>query len=167
MTYFIGSSYLFLINVFFICLATIVGFYIMRVPMAEKIDTVTHKKNVRRIVLYSILMTIPSLFFAVGLIHQEVENKTQVAAGTSQVTNTTFDVESITKQLQVIAPKVENVKIGYLTTWDKSSSQQRQTLEVVVTSSSAFDDDQKSLIKRLLKVQLSYDNISFMEQSIN
>ena len=112
-------------------------------------------------------MTIPSLFFAVGLIHQEVENKTQVAAGTSQVTNTTFDVESITKQLQVIAPKVENVKIGYLTTWDKSSSQQRQTLDVVVTSSSALDDDQKSLIKRLLKVQLSYDNISFMEQSIN
>ena len=167
LTYFIGSSYLFLINVFFICLATIVGFYIMRVPMAEKIGPVTHKKNVRRIVLYSILMTIPSLFFAVGLIHQEVENKTQVAAGTSQVTNTTFDVESITKQLQVIAPKVENVKIGYLTTWDKSSSQQRQTLDVVVTSSSALDDDQKSLIKRLLKVQLSYDNISFMEQSIN
>jgi uncharacterized hydrophobic protein (TIGR00271 family) len=70
LSYFIGASYLFLINSVFIAMASFVIIRYLRFPFREHVDPKREKKVKRVMVIFSILVMIPSAYMFFGAIQK-------------------------------------------------------------------------------------------------
>ncbi|MGZ7305278.1 TIGR00341 family protein, partial [Streptococcus pyogenes] len=68
MPYFLGAGYLFLINCFFIIIATFISVQVMRIPKSVKVDSEEKSKMNVVIVILSIVILIPSIISASQLV---------------------------------------------------------------------------------------------------
>ena len=72
LNYFFGALYLFFINGFFICLATIIVLRLMRIPKQKGSDVKEDKKIKRSLSIVAIITIIPSIFLAYLLVSESV-----------------------------------------------------------------------------------------------
>ncbi|PHK51345.1 TIGR00341 family protein [Enterococcus faecium] len=72
MPYFLGAGYLFLINCFFIIIATFIGVQVMRIPKSVKVDSEEKSKMNVVIVILSIVILIPSIISASQLVGKSI-----------------------------------------------------------------------------------------------
>ncbi|GKQ43430.1 membrane protein [Companilactobacillus sp. RD055328] len=72
LSYFLGSSYLFIINCAFIVTATFIGVRFMRFPLHQKISADENKKLTKLLVIISLLIVIPSVFSASNLVQESI-----------------------------------------------------------------------------------------------
>jgi uncharacterized hydrophobic protein (TIGR00271 family) len=70
LAYFFGASYLFLINTVFIALASFVIIRYLRFPLVGHIDPKREKKVRRTLIIFSILIMIPSAYMFIGAIQK-------------------------------------------------------------------------------------------------
>lgn len=72
MAYFIGSSYLFIINCGFIVIATFIGIRFMRFPVMARLTNKDMRKINTYLILVSLLIVIPSIFSASTLVRESI-----------------------------------------------------------------------------------------------
>lgn len=73
--YFIGALYLFVINGFFIALATLAGAKLLRLPKKAYVDPERRKYVARWIMGLAFLTLLPSVFLAYGVVNQSIEQR--------------------------------------------------------------------------------------------
>ncbi|MGL6185080.1 MAG: DUF389 domain-containing protein [Clostridium chrysemydis] len=71
---FLGASYLFFINSFFIALATLIVIKFMRLPARNELEINEQKKLKRLIIISTIIVTIPSLISAFNMVNNSINN---------------------------------------------------------------------------------------------
>lgn len=69
--FFFGAFYLFTLNSYFICLASVIVLMAINVPRRRQLEETLRRKAKRRMVLYTVILMIPSLFFAARLIREK------------------------------------------------------------------------------------------------
>lgn len=74
--YFLGASYLFFINSFFIALATFLMVKYLRFPQAKYVDDKRRRTVKRMITIFTIIVLVPSIYLATDVV-QEAAFKTQ------------------------------------------------------------------------------------------
>lgn len=72
LTYFMGASYLFIINCAFIVIATFIGIRFMRFPVVARLTNKDARKMNGYLILISLLIVIPSLFSASTLVRESI-----------------------------------------------------------------------------------------------
>ncbi|MDR1792558.1 MAG: DUF389 domain-containing protein [Bacteroidales bacterium] len=77
--YFLGALYLFFINSFFIALATTIIVNYIKLPKHTEISPQRGKKIKRTIVILTVLVCVPSIFFAVRIIRESAFNSNAIA----------------------------------------------------------------------------------------
>ena len=69
--YFFGAFYLFTLNTYFICLASVLVLMILKVPRHTVLHESARKKVKRRIVVMTVIILLPSIFFAARLVEKD------------------------------------------------------------------------------------------------
>lgn len=72
LTYFIGASYLFIINCAFIVIATFIGIRFMRFPVVARLTNKDARRMNIYLILISLLIVIPSIFSASTLVRESI-----------------------------------------------------------------------------------------------
>ena len=72
LTYFMGASYLFIINCAFIVIATFIGIRFMRFPVVARLTNKDARKMNGYLILISLLIVIPSIFSASTLVRESI-----------------------------------------------------------------------------------------------
>lgn len=72
--YFLGASYLFFINSFFIALATFVTVRLLGFPEAQYVDERRSRKVKRLITIFTLIVLVPSVYLAVDVIREAAFN---------------------------------------------------------------------------------------------
>ena len=72
--YFLGASYLFFINSFFIALATFVTVRLLGFPEAQYVDERRSRKVKRLITIFTLIVLVPSIYLAVDVIREAAFN---------------------------------------------------------------------------------------------
>lgn len=72
LTYFMGASYLFIINCAFIVIATFLGIRFMRFPVVARLTNKDARKMNGYLILISLLIVIPSIFSASTLVRESI-----------------------------------------------------------------------------------------------
>ncbi|MFV0559788.1 MAG: DUF389 domain-containing protein [Enterococcus sp.] len=132
--YFMGASYLFIINCTFIILATFIGTQFMRYPY-QKIKSPENKKMNRLLLIIAILILIPSISSATLLV-QESMTKTSI---NTMITNELADY-TVLKQ---------------------TYTSKNNSLDLVVSGKHLTTDEKEELNKKLPKYGLENLTISF------
>ena len=70
LNYFFGAFYLFFINSFFIALATFLMVRYLHFPVKEYVDMVKRKAQRRTITIFSVIVIVPSIFFAWNMVNE-------------------------------------------------------------------------------------------------
>lgn len=70
-TYFFGAIYLFTLNVYFIGLSAVAILLILKVPRHSYIEVTKKKRVIRTVILTSIIISLPSVFFAVRFVKEK------------------------------------------------------------------------------------------------
>lgn len=107
MRIFLGAGYLFLVNSYFIFLASAAVLIALNVPRKESIDIQKKKTIRRRLICNTVIMLIPSLIVAGNMIQSANEDKTSVTGF-----ETTVSVRNLTEEMNILFPEVKNVKVG-------------------------------------------------------
>jgi hypothetical protein len=68
--YFFGAFYLFFINAFFIALATYLMVRYLHFPRKTFLDPITERKVRRSIAIFTIVVVVPSVFIAIGVVRE-------------------------------------------------------------------------------------------------
>lgn len=69
--YFFGAFYLFTLNTYFICLASVLVLMLLKVPRHSVLHAETRRRVTRRLVVTTIVLLLPSLVFAARLIERD------------------------------------------------------------------------------------------------
>lgn len=167
-TYFLGALYLFIINTYFICLTSTIVLIALEVPKKEKhhADGHTFTREVwhrlrRKIIRNTVILIIPSLFFAARFVQKEVNESSGVYE--SEIGN--INVERVTKELKLIYPEVTDVRIGYLFTYDHTDDKTRETLSAIIKLSNPLEEKDKTKSKKLLDLEGSIQHVEFSENA--
>ena len=70
--YFFGAFYLFILNSIFICLATVIVVRYLRFPMVEILDPVKERRARRLILVFSVLIILPSLWIFYNVVQESL-----------------------------------------------------------------------------------------------
>lgn len=122
--FFIGASYLFFINSFFITISTFVMIKFFRIPTKKQVDIVAGMKLKRNIIILTILVTIPSLISAGNMINQTVR----------QSNLSRFVSEQFTSDQYIISSKI---------------NESDKTIEIALFGKTLSNNDINSLNKKL------------------
>lgn len=156
--YFAGAMYLFVINTYFICLATIIGLLIMNVPQKRVMNAEQKKKFRTKIIRNTAIIIIPSLIFAMKMVEKEKEDMTE-SIGISGIS---LDVGKMTEQLKVIYPEVSEISAGYLKEWDSNKKKQSENMNIIVYLEKDISIDKKEKIKQWIDIETEFDKIQFV-----
>lgn len=157
--YFAGAMYLFLINTYFIALTSTIMLLVMKIPTKIKISSELRKRLMKRVAVSTVIFVIPSVIFAGTLVRREMQENTVVYENNAQY----FDVERLSKELSIIYPEFSSLEVGYLDSWDKETDTNAQKLTVFVYCDEEFDKVQKRTIEELLKIEIPFDEITYMK----
>ncbi len=119
----LGAFYLFIINAFFIMLASIVGFLLMGLGSAENLPIEIVKKSRRKIQIAFIIFTIPLLIAGYKMIEAEVVNanvtnyvKSEIETDKRKVVNTEIDFDTNTITFIVVGSTISSNVLDTLET---------------------------------------------------
>ena len=156
--YFAGALYLFIINTYFICLATIIGLLIMKVPQKTERNDERKKKFRAVLIRNTAIIIIPSLIFAMKMVEKEKEDTTEPIG----ISGISLDVGKLSEQLSVIYPEVSDISAGYLKEWDSKEEKQHENMNIIVYLSKDISTEKKDKIKEFIDVETKFDKIQFI-----
>ncbi|MFD1770455.1 DUF389 domain-containing protein [Sphingobacterium suaedae] len=139
-TYFAGALYLYIINCVFICIATFVIVKYLRYPKVHYVDPQREKKITQSITLITLVLVIPSLYFAYRLL-QDRKYSNQVKQFVQQ--ELTDKGYTIIYERLVAASKPKRLELAFL---DKKFS--NEEINGLKESMRAFGIDNTQLIIR-------------------
>lgn len=154
--YTLGAFYLFAINSFFIMMATLLILVILRVPVRNKVNKKTVKKLRIRIVVMTLLLLIPSIFFGYRIAVQS-----NTAEPEYMDTVSTFGVKTVTKSLQEIIPAVTNVSFTISSEYNGETDTVDRALLINVKSAEPLTAHQQGLIDSAMKAEYKNCTVSF------
>ena len=132
---------------------------VMKIPTKIKISSELRKRLMKRVAISTVIFVIPSVIFAGTLVRREMQENTVVYENNAQY----FDVERLSKELSIIYPEFSSLEVGYLDSWDKETDTNAQKLTVFVYCDEEFDKVQKRTIEELLKIEIPFDEITYMK----
>ncbi|MGN0484043.1 MAG: TIGR00341 family protein [Lachnospiraceae bacterium] len=156
--YFAGAMYLFLINTYFIALATGIGLIIMKVPQRKKMRPEIARKLKRNLVRNTILFILPSIFLGGRLVRQEMQDTTPIY----ESKEAKIDLKHLQREVKLVYPSVTDVRVGYIYHWDDQANKQIESLDMIVKSKTELPEEKKEIISKWLKLETNYDEITFI-----
>ena len=119
--FFIGAMYLFFINSFFICLATIIILKIIKLPCKQFIDKKAKHKLYLKITVIAVITVIPSIVLAVQLISDSIESnnitsfmKNEFQYSDTQIVRAQIDEEENTLEVALLGKQLPQSEIERL-----------------------------------------------------
>ncbi|MGN0613977.1 MAG: DUF389 domain-containing protein [Porcipelethomonas sp.] len=103
----LGAGLLFLVNTYFIFLASALVLIILKVPQEGKFTAQQWKRMKRHLIFNTIIILVPCLVVA-GLMVKQAAEDTKAVTGFEDAVST----ELITKEMSILFPSVNNVKVG-------------------------------------------------------
>ncbi len=120
--YVLGALYLFFINGFFICLASIIVLRMMRIPKKRGADKQEEKKIQRNLAIVAIITIIPSIFLAYQIVTESVTNSNvqhyladEFHYEDTQIVSSTVDIENKQIEIALIGKTLSDTQIKDLT----------------------------------------------------
>lgn len=104
----LGAGYLFLVNTYFIFLSSTVILLILKVPMKKTISQQLYKKVKKVLIRNTIIMIIPSIIVAYGMVQNANADKDQVIGFEKFLVNT----ESLENQMKILFPQIKDIEIS-------------------------------------------------------
>lgn len=111
----LGAGYLFLVNAYFIFLASVFVLIILKVPQEGKFSLQQWKRMKRRLVCNTVLIIIPCLAVA-GIMVRQANVDSRSVTGFE----TAASVERITREMNILFPEVREVKMGTMESVDEN-----------------------------------------------
>lgn len=113
--YFGGAMYLFFINCFFICLTTFIVLKIMHIPAREYVSPKTLSRQKFYVVLFGIVMVLPSIFLAYQMIQHNMVNSqfssfvaSQFDFEETQVVSKSLDTQNGIIRIAVVGKRLDS-----------------------------------------------------------
>ncbi|MGM9537983.1 MAG: DUF389 domain-containing protein [Candidatus Onthomonas sp.] len=103
----LGAGYLFLVNAYFIFLASALILILLKVPQEGEFSPKQRKRMRRRLVSNTVLILIPCLIVAGFMVRQANVDSTSVTGFEEAV-----PVETVAKEAEILFPAVESIKAG-------------------------------------------------------
>ncbi len=161
LSYFLGASYLFIINTYFICLSSVVVLLLIDIPRrSNEFDKVNIKKLKRCILRNTIILIIPSIFFGWQMVKQEMND------GNNPVdieTYKTVDLERLTKELQVINHSIKNIEMVKTIEY-KEKLGQIQKNKIIIFSEKQLSEKDKKIVKSLVEINIGKLDIKWKSE---
>lgn len=105
----LGAGYLFLVNAYFIFLASVLVLIILKVPQEGEFSLQQRKRMKRRLICNTVILLIPCIAVAGFMVQQaNVDDKSVTGF------ETTVLVENVTREIKILFPTVDDVKTGTL-----------------------------------------------------
>ncbi len=162
MNYFFGAFYLFFINSFFIALATFLIVKYLKFPEKEYVDETRQRKVRRYILIFSLIVMIPSVFIALNVIKETAFNSASIKYVSSieqselfpesQIIKTSRDFKTKTIDLAFVGKPLTDEQIQYLQTHLNTYDLGDVNLNIKQSGSATFDlNKQSELIQDLFE----------------
>lgn len=150
----LGAGYLFLVNTYFIFLASVFVLVLLNIPKEGTFTKQQRKKLRRKLIVNTILITIPSLIFAGVMVKQADENNQSVTGFAS-----TTAVEKIIDEINILFPEIDHIKVGTLEAVD-SDGQLTSEPNVLIYMSSEMNESKRARLEQWLKIVYDKDCIT-------
>lgn len=141
----LGAGYLFLVNAYFIFLFSALVLIVLKVPQEGEFSASQRKRLNRRLILNTVLIMIPCLVVA-GFMVQQANLDSQSVTGFE----TSVPVQSVTAEIKILFPAVDNVKVGTLESVEEDGQLVSET-SIVVYLREELDDIEASRMERWLE----------------
>lgn len=158
--FFLGAMYLFLINIYFICLMTVIGLLLLKVPQRVKLAPEIMKRVKKKVFRSTLIFILPSIFFGYRMVAQEMNAST--AAYESGIGS--IDVERVVREVGVVYPQVTDIRIGYLKQYQEESGKVEERLSAIVYSSEPLADETEDTLEKWLAIETDVDDFLFVAQ---
>lgn len=119
--YFIGAMYLFFINSFFICVATVIILKVIKLPCKKFIDNESKKKLYSKMTILAIITIIPSIFLAYQLISDTILNnnikqfmQNEINYSDTQIVQSNIDKEENVIEIALLGQQLNSHEINRL-----------------------------------------------------
>lgn len=142
----LGAGYLFLVNTYFIFLSSTAILFLLKVPRKKEIAERHWKKIKKYLIRNTIIMILPSLVVAYVMVKNTNADK-QSLTGFEQET---MQIETVTKQIQILFPEVKKVEIGTLEALNEQHELEKIKL-IRLTVSDGIAKDRKQLMQNWLE----------------
>lgn len=153
-----GAGYLFLVNVYFIFLSSMLVLFILRVPRTDEMSVKQKKRAKRRLVINTIVMIIPSIIVAAVMVKQANKDTESVTGF-----ETAVSVKDVTNEMKILFPEVEDVKIGSMESVDDNGDICKET-DVVVYLSTDMNAEASARLESWLDEKYDGDcNVIFIK----
>jgi len=155
--YFLGALYLFFINGFFICLASVIVLRLMRIPKKKGADVKEEKKIQRSLGFVAVLTIIPSIFLAYQIVSESVINSNvqhyladEFHYEGTQIVSSKVDVEKKRIEIALIGKTLSENQILDLTNDLKAYHLSDMNLRITQTEipEGVSEEDVEQLIKQ-------------------
>lgn len=150
----LGAGYLFLVNTYFIFLASVLVLVLLNIPK-EGIFTAEQRKKLRRkLIVNTVLITLPSLFFA-GIMVKQADTNNQSLTGFES----TATVEKMIDEINILFPEIDHIKVGTLETTD-SNGQLISEPNVLIYTNAKMEESKRARLEQWLKIAYDPDCIA-------
>lgn len=165
-----AALYEFLVNVVFIAFGSAIVFVWMRVPINRDLDgdgevtpeeydqseQVVHALR-HRLVIGLIVFAVPCVFFSMRTVQQSM-----VDNGTVFQVMDVYDTEVVTRELEVICPKLTHYRVGLEDSYDTEEDMLRQRVVATVETSVPLSDTAKREAEALIRIHIdNLDSVTF------
>ena len=140
----LGAGYLFLVNTYFIMLASTLVLMILKVPQQGEYTPQQRKKIKRKLIVNTIIIMLPCIIVA-GFMVKRANIDTTSVTGFENIVST----ERITKEIQILFPTVDDVKAGSLEYVDEDNNIITEN-SVVIYSAEELDEKEKDRLEQWL-----------------
>lgn len=171
----LAAFYEFLINVFFIAFGACVVLVWLHMPIvgdldgdgreteAERAEAERESHGVRhRLILALLVFAIPCLYFSLQTIRQAMPQ----TAGTVYELVDSYDIETVTAELEAICPGFESCRVGVESSMESGGDAEEQKTVVTVVTSRELRASRKHEVEALVRVHLTdLDEVVFEVES--
>ncbi|MGN1328645.1 MAG: DUF389 domain-containing protein [Eubacterium sp.] len=141
----LGAGYLFLVNSYFIFLASVLVLIALKVPQKGILSEQQRKRVKRRLICNTILILIPCLIVA-GFMVQQANTNSESVTGFEE----TVSVQELSQEIKVLFPEVTDVKAGTLDSVDKDGKTISET-NVVIYLQEKLDTEDASRLEQWIE----------------
>ena len=145
----LGAGYLFCVNAYFILFASALVLGILNVPTKKHVDLSEKQRQAikRRIIVNTIIVILPSLFVAYGMVQTANENKEAIIGFSSQP----ISIESLTDEAHILFPEVTGISIIETDSANIAEDLQEKTYELNVLLTEKMSADDRIRFKAWIK----------------
>lgn len=142
----LGAGYLFLVNSYFIMLSSVVILLILKLPKKKNLEKKQWNHIKRILIRNTIILIIPSLIVALGMVKNSGKDKHPVTGFEQEV-----GTEEVAKQMEILFPEIERISIGKMETVKKGTNVEKERL-VLLYGKEKITDETKNKIEKWLDV---------------